>query len=222
MEDTRRTWSTESTKQGSHLLTETEVENSVPTWVWNRSSGPMWWWLVSCSCDTPKSGSGYILHLVILGCFWVSFTSIRLPCPALIWLLLSCLVIPCFVLSAVFWRPAFLKKQRRSGLRGAVNVCMSDGAMNNGERGNWLECIEKKLELKLKITLYYKIINSWKKYLKFENGLVKYELIPWFGELQNSILKYKIWAIYCEISCKPNESPAYGAFYLCMLSIVSM
>lgn len=114
--DTKRTWPTESIKQGSHRLTETEVANPVPTWVRNRSSVPMLWLLVSCSYDTPKSRSGYISYLGILGCFWVYFTSTGLPCPASIWLLLSCLV-SCFVLSAVFWRwPALLKKQRGSGL----------------------------------------------------------------------------------------------------------
>ena len=38
MEDTRRTWPTESTKQGSHELTETKVAITGPAWVCIRST----------------------------------------------------------------------------------------------------------------------------------------------------------------------------------------
>ena len=38
MQDSRKIWSTESTKQGSHELTKTEEANSGPAWVCTRSS----------------------------------------------------------------------------------------------------------------------------------------------------------------------------------------
>ena len=38
MEDTKRTWTTESTKQGSNLHTETEAASTESAWICTRSS----------------------------------------------------------------------------------------------------------------------------------------------------------------------------------------
>jgi hypothetical protein len=60
MEGTRRTWPTESTKQGSHGLLETEVASTVPTRVCTRSSMHMLYSLAWCFYGTSNSGSGAV------------------------------------------------------------------------------------------------------------------------------------------------------------------
>ena len=80
MEDTRRTWPTESTKQGSHGLTETEAAIMDPALVCTRSSDYILWLLASCSCETPSSVTGCISDS--FACFGYSLPSIGLLCSA--------------------------------------------------------------------------------------------------------------------------------------------
>lgn len=56
MEDIRKTWPTESTKQGSYGLTETEAASVSGTEIgMYRSSAYILWLLVLCSCGTLHS-----------------------------------------------------------------------------------------------------------------------------------------------------------------------
>lgn len=62
MEDTRRTGITESTKQCSHGITESETESSGPLWVYTQSFTYMEWLLAWCFHGTSNgSGCFYLL-----------------------------------------------------------------------------------------------------------------------------------------------------------------
>jgi hypothetical protein len=56
IKDTRRTWPTESTKQGSQGLTETEMTVTEPAWVSARSSAYTLWLLAWGVCGTLNCG----------------------------------------------------------------------------------------------------------------------------------------------------------------------
>lgn len=98
MKCTRRTWPIESSKQGSHGLTENEVANTWPTWmglhqvlcVYDMTALCGTW----CFYETLESGNGYICDF---DChFFVFFTG--LPCLASVWGILHCHVVSCFVM----------------------------------------------------------------------------------------------------------------------------
>lgn len=82
IEDTWRTWPTESTKRTSMALTETEVAIMGPAWVCTKPSANMLLLLAWCFCDTPDSGSegvsGSFAYL------WAPFPPTGLPCLTLI------------------------------------------------------------------------------------------------------------------------------------------
>ena len=79
MEYTRRTWLTESIMRGSHELIETETVGTGPACVYRRSSAYVMT-VSSVFCETPNRE-------------WVSL-ALFLPAPSVLFLLLSCLVLP--------------------------------------------------------------------------------------------------------------------------------
>ena len=93
MEDTRRTWPTKSTKQDSHGLTETEAKKHRPAWVCTRFSGDVLW-LVSVP-GIPKNGRRCSSDSAWS---WGSSLPIGLPWLSLVWGLLACLIISCYIL----------------------------------------------------------------------------------------------------------------------------
>lgn len=105
MGDTRRTWPTESTKQGPYGLTETKSTSTGPASVCSRASVYMLWVLAWFFSGTPESGSRYIPDFFV--CPWDSFSPIAVPCPALcesFCFVLLYHALPC--LTGVCWRPA--------------------------------------------------------------------------------------------------------------------
>lgn len=57
MEDTSRTWPTESIKKGSHGLTEIKAASTGHAWVWTTSFAYMLRLLAWCRGNTPNSAS---------------------------------------------------------------------------------------------------------------------------------------------------------------------
>lgn len=107
----QRGWRTprESTKQGSHGLTETEAASTEPTLV---SARLLTWHF----CWTPNPGSGYdfdfffcLLFRLFSSC-WVALSSFSVTafCLALLYLVLS-------YLDIVSWRPAFFLMKKWVG-----------------------------------------------------------------------------------------------------------
>lgn len=71
MEDTRKAWPIESTKQGSHVLTEIKTAGLGPAWACmglHQVSACMLWLFGQCFCRThnSNSGSGCILTVCLL------------------------------------------------------------------------------------------------------------------------------------------------------------
>jgi hypothetical protein len=80
MEDNRRTWPTESTKQGSHGFTEAEVASMMPARDCARSSVYILW-LLSVFVGLLTVGVGVSLTLLSA---LETLALIGLPCPAMI------------------------------------------------------------------------------------------------------------------------------------------
>lgn len=80
MEVTRRVWPTESSKQSSCGLTETQGASTCSAWVCPSSSAHMLWLLAWCwcFCETPNSWSGCVFNS--FACSWDFFFSILLGC----------------------------------------------------------------------------------------------------------------------------------------------
>lgn len=127
IKETRRTWPTHSTRQGSYGQAENEAASTGPSWVCIRPSVPMLelfpWWL----CGTLNSGSRCMSDC--FACSWDYFPTNAPSCPASIF----CLVLPYLVLSCLtashggllfFWR----ENQRASG---------PVGASGSERRRNW-------------------------------------------------------------------------------------
>ena len=93
MEDTRRTWPTESAKQGSQELTE--GTSTGPAGVCSRSSAYMLWLLALCFCETPNNGSGRLSDSFAYS--WDAFHPPGLPCADWIGGLLHCLNVSSFL-----------------------------------------------------------------------------------------------------------------------------
>jgi hypothetical protein len=74
MEDTRRTWSTESTKQVSPWLTETERASMGQPGLFSRCSSYLLWLLAWNFCGTPNSEIKCIADCFV--CLWVYLPSI--------------------------------------------------------------------------------------------------------------------------------------------------
>lgn len=76
----RRPWPTESTKQGSHGLTETEMSSVGPAWIIRKSSVYILWLLACCACENSDSRNRCISDscpLQQLFCFyWTAVSSL--------------------------------------------------------------------------------------------------------------------------------------------------
>lgn len=95
IEDSRRTCPDTSTKQDSHVLTETKMASRYPAWVCTRSSVCISWLLARCFVGLLTVEM--TISLTSFVCSWNSFPSIGLPCSALIWGLFTCLILSCLV-----------------------------------------------------------------------------------------------------------------------------
>lgn len=118
MEDSRRTWPTEPTKQSSHGLTETEAVSRSPAWVCTRFSACMSWLLALCSCGVPSSGVRRISDF--FAWIWYSFSYcvvlsiLKVRAFALSYCILLCLVGCCGLLESC----SFLKGTEREWIWG--------------------------------------------------------------------------------------------------------
>lgn len=108
--DIRRTWPTESNKQGSHGLKETEMSSVGPACICIKSSVHMLWLLACCACENPNSRSRCISDSCLLQQLFSSYWTA-------VWSLdrrtLFCLIVTCFVLSSCHFLEtcSFLKRR---------------------------------------------------------------------------------------------------------------
>lgn len=82
MEDTRRTWLTGSTKQGSRGFTETEAPSTGPVWFCPRSSAHILSLLAWCFLELLPVGVG--ISLTFLPALGIFFPPIGFPFLALV------------------------------------------------------------------------------------------------------------------------------------------
>lgn len=106
MGDTRRTWPTELTEQGSYGLPETETANMGPSWLCTRSYVYILWLLTWCSCENPNSGSQWISFAYSWDSFLLLENLVQPQyqrfCIVLLYLVLSCLAVVSWSL-ALLW-----------------------------------------------------------------------------------------------------------------------
>ena len=118
MEDTRRTRPSESTKQGSYELTETEAASTGPTWVCPRSFACIYnaaFTLVSLWDSWMCEPVGLWLLCLLLG----SFHSAGMPCPvSMWWVLLYLIIFHCVMFGCHLSEPCSFLMRNRKGSGG--------------------------------------------------------------------------------------------------------
>lgn len=134
MEDTRKAWPIESTKQGSHVLTEIKTAGLGPAWVCIRSLHVCYGCLVSVFVGLITVTAEAVVFW-LFACCWIFLSS-----PYINAFALPCLIVSCFVLfgfclvPAVFWRGSGggVDLEERKEVEGRLG----------GVEGLWLGCIE--------------------------------------------------------------------------------
>lgn len=119
IEDTKRTWPSESTRQVSHRFTETEGASAGLARLCTKSSASLLWWRAWCFCGIPSNGKEYVSDSFAYSLDY--FSPVGLSCAHFISGLLPCLSISCYVLYGCGPLEAFSfirKKQRGIGFGG--------------------------------------------------------------------------------------------------------
>lgn len=128
MENTRRTWPTESIKRDSLGLLETKSPSMGLTCFCTKFFVYILCLLALCFCGTSNNGRGFVFDSFV--CFWDPFPPVGFPSLASVWGLLPCFIVSCFVM---FGSMLFSEgKQRRNGSEGGEGM---GGTGRGEERG---------------------------------------------------------------------------------------
>lgn len=129
VEDTRKTWSTKFTKQGSwHELTEAEKASMGPAWVYT-----MLWLLRWCFCGSPNSGSGCVSDsLSSLEVLFLPFGCLIQPQYESFHLILLDLILSCLM----SLKSLFISEEERGGMDLAEREGRMELEGGRGRKGN--------------------------------------------------------------------------------------
>lgn len=113
MENTRRTWLTGLTTQGSRGFTETEAPSTGPEWFCTRSSAHILSLLAWCFLELLPVGVGisltFLPALGIFSSYWVSFSGLGVR----VFSLSSSVLFCPFWLLCCGWKPALFRREMK-------------------------------------------------------------------------------------------------------------
>lgn len=140
MEETRRTWTTESIKQGLHGLTEPEAANTGPAWVCTLCVMILAWCFVGLLTVRMGVSLTFCQLLELFSFCWVTLFNLNMRCFVLFYFVVSSLILFGYSLLKA---SSFLKGNREGMDLEKMGKKRKLGRMKGGKTMVWIYCMRK-------------------------------------------------------------------------------